>query len=108
MTNTATRLQQHLQTECKELMPGYFSKEKAQTLHCNDGTTLSVQASETHYCLPRDNFGPWHAVEVWCINGMPSDNNAVTEFEYDHQEPSGYVPVDAVVKFIDNHGGFKE
>lgn len=31
---------------------------------CQDGTTLSVQVSETHYCSPRDNFGPYYQVEV--------------------------------------------
>ena len=64
----------------------------------------SLQASEYHYCSPRTHNGPYHQVEVWCI---PEDVQ-VSEFEYNVFEPSAYVPIEAVVKFIDNHGGFSD
>ena len=38
---------------------------------CADGHTLSVQASETHYCTPRDNRGPWTHVEVGYPTAQP-------------------------------------
>lgn len=77
-------------------------KEIAPLVICKDGNSLSVQASSTHYSTPRDNFGPYLEVEVWCAT-CP-----VTEFEYSDDEPSAYVNIRDVVKFIDNHGGFKE
>ena len=45
--------------------------------------------------------GPYSAVEVWCVTG-----GKVTEFEYDEESPSPYVPIEQVVYWIDNHGGF--
>ena len=80
--------------------PGVFCKKILSPVICVDGTTLSVQASETHYCTPRDNYGPYTEVEVWCIS-----KNDVVEFEYSEDEPSGYVDIKAVVAFIDRHGG---
>jgi len=35
---------------------------------CADGVTLSVQATNSHYCTPRTDYGPYSAVEV----GYPS------------------------------------
>lgn len=31
---------------------------------CADGFTLSVQASDFHYCTPRSKEGPWTHFEV--------------------------------------------
>lgn len=69
---------------------------------CAQTVLNSVQASYTHWCYPRDNYGPYTKVEVWCAT------HPVTEFEYSDDEPSAYVNIHDVVKFIDNHGGFKE
>lgn len=41
---------------------------------CKDGTTLSVQASDGHYCSPRNNRGPWTAVEVGFPSVKPPDS----------------------------------
>jgi hypothetical protein len=74
---------------------------------CADGTRLSVQASRTHYCAPRDNNGMWHAVEV----GFPSIAPPVAWAEYAEEwdKPTetvyGYVPVELVREFIEDHGG---
>ena len=49
----------------------YFKRPGANQIPeivCKDGTTLSVQASEFHYCTPRDNKGPYTHVEI----GFPS------------------------------------
>jgi len=59
---------------------------------CADGFTFSVQASETHYCRPRTNRGPYSAVEV----GYPSSRPPREWKEYfdgHWQEPGwrGYI-----------------
>lgn len=35
-------------------------------LVCRDGFTMSVQASHTHYCSPRNDYGPYTHVEIDC------------------------------------------
>ena len=78
---------------------------------CADGFKMSVQASKSHYCLPRDSAGPWHQVEV----GFPTekveafmpfidgdDNTDPTETVY------AFVPIDIVAQAIADHGGFAE
>lgn len=105
---TVQKLQAHLNTAETELLPEYFFKQRAKGIVCADGTTLSVQASEDHYCTPRNNQGPYTEVEVWCISNMPAPIKEIEEFDYSPDEPSGYVPIEAVAQFIDAHGGFKE
>lgn len=76
-------------------------------MKCRNGLEMSVQASETHYCSPRDNTGPWYAVEV----GFP---NRVVEGLRPHQDGDGdmtdsvfgYVPIGTVAEIIANAGGF--
>ena len=97
--NTFDRLQKHLANEILKTSTGWYYKPRSNLVKCADGTTLSVQASEYHYCTPRDNQGPYTTVEVWCVS---SD---VTEFGYSEEYPSAYVPIEDVVRFIDNHGG---
>ena len=79
----------------------YKYKDTADNVECADGTTVSVQASESHYCTPRADKGPYTHVEVWLATAP------VTEFDYDEEGPSAYVPIEKVIEFIDNHGGFK-
>ena len=98
---TLEQLQKHLASKPKEYHLGYSHKELAPIVKCKDGVTLSVQASEFHYSSPRDNYGPYTEVEVWCFR----DAAEVTEFDYSDDDPSAYVPIEQVVQFIDNHGG---
>lgn len=98
---TLEQLQKHLASKPKEYSPGYSHKELAPIVKCKDGVTLSVQASEFHFSSPRDNYGPYTEVEVWCVR----DAAEVTEFDYSDDDPSAYVPIEQVVQFIDNHGG---
>jgi hypothetical protein len=77
-------------------------------IECSDGFTMSVQTGRTHYCKPRDNYGPWHSAEV----GYPSAR--VEEFmpyiDGKDSDPTdtvyGYVPMDVIAAVIDQHGGF--
>lgn len=74
---------------------------------CVDGTTLSIQASETHYCIPRCNqtdvgqYG-YSNIEVWCVT------SAVPESWHEYggdDSPYAYIPIHMVEEFIDQHGG---
>lgn len=96
---TLETLQARLSVLPQEYAPRRFMKSPIDHIVCADGTRLSVQASSTHYCTPRSDFGPYTHVEVWRVTAP------VTEFEYDSEEPSAYVPIEKVVAFIDNHGG---
>ena len=100
VNNTLDKLQKHLSNLPQEIVRGIWYKDIAPVVKCKDGATLSVQASENHYSEPRENFGPYTEVEVWCVRGAE-----VTEFDYSDSDPSEYVPIGQVVQFIDNHGG---
>ncbi len=75
---------------------------------CKDGTTLSTQSSEYHYCLPRNDDGPYTHVEVGLIfkNGeqiTPPETwreYAGCDFPSDVY---GYVPIELVEEFINSH-----
>lgn len=101
-----TPTQDLLSGEYGEPAPGKRSWT-APRITCADGASLSVQASRTHYCTPRDSVGPWIEVEV----GYPSVAPPETwrEFCEDWEHPTdtvyGYVPIDLVRKFIADHGG---
>ena len=41
-----------------------MQKPLAKAVFCRDGFRMSVQASRTHYCTPRDDEGPYEGVEV--------------------------------------------
>lgn len=78
-------------------------------IHCNDGFVMSVQASKTHYCTPRDNYGPWTHFEIGfpsheepLIMGHVEDPSAPTETVY------GYVPVGVILDVIEKHGGIDD
>lgn len=76
-------------------------------VHCADGFTMSVQASQFTYASPRDNDGPYTAVEV----GFPSRvEPLLVPFAEEPSNPTGTVygwtPVELVEKVIRVHGGF--
>jgi hypothetical protein len=74
-------------------------------LRCVDGFNVSLQASETHYCAPRDNFGPWFRVELGFPSGpMPG----LEEWQEDRDTLEtvwGYVPLREVARVLALHGG---
>lgn len=118
------------------LAPNYFFQEVRPRIVCNDGYSVSVQASEYMYCEPRytqwqnedgwqvingdywsssgtprnfetDHFTPYESVEL----GYPSE---VDELIYEYAEDDdytstvyGHVPVKIVEQLIEKHGGFK-
>lgn len=74
---------------------------------CRDGATVSLQASEYHYCTPRNNDGPYTHIEAGYPSVMPPDSwlpyaeNAEKPLDtvYD------YLPLQLAQEFIDAHGG---
>lgn len=82
---------------------------QSKRLECNDGFTMSVQASEYAYSSPRIMDADfYYKVEV----GFPS---AAPTFFMDYAEEAdkptetvyGYVPIELVEKEIEFHGGIK-
>jgi hypothetical protein len=79
----------------------------AKKLVCADGFRMSVQASEYHYCSPRDNDGPYTLVEV----GYPTEavDALMPYIDGADCEPTdtvyGYVPVEVINQIIEQHGG---
>ena len=76
---------------------------------CNDGTSLSVQASQYAYCTPRDDHGPYSEVELGFLSIAPGPD--LLAYAEDATQPKntvyGYVPIDLVKRFIEHHGGIK-
>lgn len=78
-------------------------------IECADGFKMSVQASGSHYCTPRDSEGPWNTVEI----GYPTER-VETFMPYidggEDEDPTdtvyGYVPIRLVAQAIVDHGGF--
>ena len=86
------------------------AEESTKRIICNDGFSMSLQASERHYSTPRSRKGPWTQFEV----GFPSQREVLL---LPYLEPSlngidpekgvyPYVPADIVDKVIFLHGGF--
>lgn len=90
-------------------MKGFQMKQQLPHIHCMDGTKLSVQASEHHYCSPRVNKGPYTEVEV----GFPSAPTPETWVPfaecYDEEKQRAdiyaYIPITLVMMYIGAHGG---
>ena len=85
---------------------GHTSLKVRPAIVCGDGLRLSVQANEYAYCDPRDNYGPYSAVEI----GFPSDViPEIMEWAETPETPTGtvygWVPVEVVDAVIAAHGG---
>ena len=77
-------------------------------LYCNDGYSISVQASAFHYCSPRLNgLQDYKSVEL----GYPSaEDELINEYAegMDYTDTVyGYVPIEVVENLIEKHGGIK-
>jgi len=84
------------------------SNGRVPMVTCKNGFSMSVQASSSHYCSPRQDVGPWASVEI----GFPS---RIEPLLWDYaEEPGnwtqtvyGYVPIELAAAVIEVHGGFK-
>jgi len=106
MTKTTTHIMIQLQDHLAQLS-SIRGTRVIQPVKCHDGFMMSVQASSTHYCMPRSDVGPWTRVEVgypsqiepllWPWAELPGD---WTDTVYPH------VPVEVVLAVIELHGGW--
>lgn len=89
---------------------GFAMKKQASRIKCRDGHSLSVQASQYHYCWPRNDLGPWDYVEVGFPTAEPPESWA-EYFDGDWEQGGrtdsvyAYVPIALVAEFICAHGG---
>lgn len=75
-------------------------------VHCKDGFTMSVQASESHYCEPRELLadGDYTKWEV----GFPSeDDTELLPYSQNDDDIFSWVPTDVVNAIIAKHGGIR-
>ena len=80
---------------------------------CNDGFSISIQASRDHFCTPRDDIGPYEYVEAaypseWEDLLLPfTDNDTDRTPVICGTAPTLYVNVPASVirEMISKHGG---
>ena len=90
------RVPDRRRTVCKTVPP----------LVCEDGTNLSVQASQVHHSHPRSDFGPYDCAEV-------ATSIRASEWESFNAEPDvseapfvyRRVPLEMIAAFINRHGG---
>ena len=80
----------------------------APRINCADGFSLSVQVHEGAYCSPRDGIGPdWFQAEIGFPSARPTDE--VMAYAEEPEDPTGtvysYVPMEAIDRLVDEHGG---
>jgi len=92
-----------------EYLKQHEGKGVAPRVVCNDGFNVSIQANYAAYCQPRRNEGPWYMVEL----GFPSEEPSPAIMKYAETPDSptqtvyGYVPIETVDAFLNEHGGIK-
>lgn len=73
---------------------------------CADGFQVSVQASNTHYCTPRNNEGPYTEVEVGYLSRKATVSDYETLADYaDNGSIYVFVPIGLVEAVLEAHGG---
>ena len=79
-----------------------------EELKLKDGLSLSVQASDSHMCSPRETIrdnSEYEEVEVYSHGVYVNELSrfcSESEFVYE------YVPVELMEKLVEKHGGIKE
>ncbi len=90
----------------------FFAKHKHSEVYgylrdrlvCKDGFSMSVQASDSHYCYPRETgLDHYNCVEV----GDP-DTPEQTLMEFENGGVYGSVPAQVVNDIIEKHGGLED
>lgn len=80
--------------------------QQVPIIECANGLTMSVQASNMHYCTPRDNVGPWTHVEIGYPNKILSEISQYSDG--DSFSIYGYVPIELVENIIEANGGMAQ
>ena len=108
-------MKNHIYSEVKYQLLNHLNDKASErktrpvkALELNNGVTLSVQASTTHYCYPKINYGTWHSVEACLLEGTVSQELLKYQEEEGDFPVMGYVPIDLIVAEIIVSGGIKE
>ena len=90
-----------------------YNSQITKRIECNSGLSLSIQASEGHYCSPRENskrntYEIYSEFEV----GFPSEKiNEIICYAEQQEIPTntvyGYVPREVIELVIEKNGGIK-
>jgi hypothetical protein len=88
----------------------YSTQEIRPRIVCNDGESVSIQASEMHYCSPRKNcLKSYQNVEAGYPSVIPPKSwfKYAESRRYDELTATvyGYIPIEIAQEFIDIHGG---
>lgn len=89
------------------LKNSYVSKyETRSRVVCKDGYSISVQASEYHYCTPRINLedGYYYEVELGFPNEYDELIDGYAEDKGSTDTVFPYVPIEVVDELIAKHG----
>ena len=106
-------LQQHVKSGTgRTYWDGSGTRTPAKAIFCASGFRFSVQASETHYCIPRNNdpgASGYTAFEV----GFPSAPiDAMMPYAENPDAPTetvyGYVPLEIIIDVIQAQGGLNK
>lgn len=95
----------HLEVLLKLKEPYVFIRPR---IFCSDGFSVSIQASYSHYCIPRNNVGPYTHFEI----GFPSEIvdswmrycESRSEAEDPRQQIYSSVPIQLIVDELKRHG----
>lgn len=101
---TLTRNITHLTTPSGSTTLGWNYQLPRDQLICEDGFIISVQAGGDNHCTPKNNEGPWTAVECMLIKGEFKFKKA-WEATNDGHGVNAYVNVALVNSEIHAHGG---
>ena len=91
----------------KRLVGTFFRgyKDTNAPLVCEDGFRISVQASASHRCEPRKDYGPYTEVELGYPSAIDED---IMKYAEDASNPTktvySYVPIEVVLKMLEKHG----
>lgn len=84
----------------------YGFQETRPRIMCRDGFSMSVQAGEGMYCLPKENLKSGNY--KYCEVGYPSESEVVLEPYDEGHGVFVYVPIEIIDRIIQKHGGFAE
>ena len=83
------------------------NKTVIAAVQCKDGFTVSCQASDYHYCTPRESDAEWACIELGFPNAEPTPK--ICQYAEDSKDLLGtvyaYVPVYLVDEMLEEHGG---
>lgn len=86
-----------------------FSSKIAYPLLLADGTTLSIQASSTHYCSPRKTLNDYNEFEEFEIGFPIVEIEEIKEYAEDPSDYTGtvygWVPKDVIDQVVKYRGG---